>query len=665
MAQLSPTNLLYAQALEIISNLRQDYAAKKYKTPNDIVEIINTALTEFETSAGKTLTKYDPVMHSEVPDSDKINRLWTSLQADVNILQSQIDILRASAIFTHNFIKTEINQSKLETEKLLSKLKTLELYSNVDDDSLVYFGDNFISNEFVDESSTPADKKVTLFGHGSVGLGIKNVETGLDLTSKIQILPGSNGFPGNNQEILDPTNAGVNPLTGDKVYVFASEINNPSNISLVIDNQPNTWFEFEKYYISPTFRNLAKNYNFHYQNIDSSAFEYINSDGVFNTNNKGWIDWADGLGGTDGVLTLNLEIDLGSTKLINYVKLTPYGLLNNVNNPIKIKRVLYSEDGNFWGIAGPENVIVANSIDRRLSITNSEIITINEAIWVLKDATKVRYFRFEIEQPDPILSKIGHLFYLNKNYQNARTSSLPVNVTLPIPPDEVTYDDDLYYDNPAYDVYDVSSENQNNSYSSGSGGSQNTQTTYSQEIKNLLKFRELGPVPPVNDPMKYIDSEYVNSGDLVQKREYFDGLRWAIGIRDIELNSYSFRQTGFFVTNKFNISGVIDRVALDAEVEIPEGFDQNVNWIKFYISPDNGITWYQISRIQDDFLEIPEIIAFNDPTPVDLRDAGVSYIDTTSSVSSLRLKVEFTRPDDEEFLTPILKSYKLKIKKRT
>lgn len=665
MTQLSPSNLIYSQALEIINDLRKDYAALKYKTPAEVIEVINDALTNFEKSAGKTLAKYEPVSKSEVPNSDKMNRFWSTLQADINILQEQVDLLRAAGIFTHNFIKTEINRSKNDNKRLLSKLKTLELYSDTNDDSLVFFGDTFISDDFIDNSLITPSDRAAILGYGYIGLGPQEIETTIDNTTTIKILTGSNGFAGNNQEIIDPINAPLDPITGDKQYTFQAELYDSSVLKNVIDNQPNSWFEFEKYYINPTIRNTVFNYNFQYSTNILDSTSYINDPSSFAVDSNGLINWANGFNElSTGVLKLKIQIDLGSIKNVNIVKFTPYGLIDNRNNPIKVVKVLYSADGSIWDTASPENVWIANSIDRRLSTINTETISIGDATWILKTTEAVRYFRFEIEQLNPIQSKVGHLFYLDEDFDGNIGSITNLTLSLSTTAEEVVYDDDLYYDNPLYDIYLDAGEGGNSpNYGANETTDTNAGNTELTEAQ-ILGYRRPGPIPPVTKPTLYYDNSRLNNKDLIQKREFFEGLRWAIGIRDIELNSIAYSDTSFFISNKLQISGIVDRVALEADVVIPESFDSSVNWIKFYISPDDGITWYPISRIQDDFLGIPEMIAFNDPTPIDLREPGVEYIETGQTVDSLRIKVEFTRPSDNQYLTPILRSYKLKVKKR-
>lgn len=666
MTQLSPSIMLYSQALEVINDVRKRYAAQSYKSPDEIISLINKALVDFENKAGKALTQYEPVMHSEVPDSQKMNRFWETLQADVNILQQQVDLLRAAAVFTHNFTKTEIIRSQDANKRLLSKLKTLEMYTSGNDQSLVYFGDTFISEDFIDTSFTSPSDRAQVLGYGYIGLGVQTATNVVDQQSRVHILPGSNGFAGNNQELVDPLSAPVDPVSNDPIYTFVAETYDSSVINNIIDSQPNSWFEFEKIWIDKDIRDNALNYNFHYLTV-SDQDSYFNDPSSFAVDSNGRIEWANGINGSKtGTLHLKLLVDLGSAKPLNKIKFLPYGLADNQNNPIKVSKVLYSADGSIWDVAGPENVWIAHTIDRRLSTIQSEIVNIDEATWVLKDQSKlIRYIRFEIEQPNPIRSQVGHLFYLDKNFEKTVGNIGLVNLTFATDPEDLIYDDDVYYDSPLYDVYILGDvDNQSSNYGETQTDSTNNAATGLPPIPNVNTYRRLGPNPPADKPTKYLDPKNTNVNDLIQKREYFEGLRWCIGIRDIELTSNIYQTNSFFITNQFHVGGIVDRVSLEAEVEVPAEFDQSINWIKFYVSPDNGISWHQISRIQDDFLELPEIIAFNNPIPLELREPGVAYIDTPNAVENLRLKVEFSRPEDLPYLTPILHSYKLKVKRR-
>lgn len=598
MAQASPTNILLSQAAYRLERLRREYGIKRFKAPDDVVEVISKALTAFEEGAGKSLSGYDQIHNSEVPNSAKMNVFWANLEADINILQQQIDLLRAGAVRTHNFLKTEIEKAARENLTAQNKLKTLQLYSDVDDGSLVYFGDTFITEDFIDwDYSSSQSSRMQIFGNQSIGLGLATRRDALTGSPKITMLQGSNGILGNNQEIVDPVMSSSSGVGSYSRHYYRSESYPANELDSVLDGQPATWLEFEKYHVSKTDRAASLNYNFTYKMVSDTEWAYLNPLAT----NSNTIDWADGLGSTglNGTLVMLFEIDLKSLQNVNVVTLLPFGLEDNINNPIKVRSVSTSTNRSDWNLLGPQNVWLANSIDRKIIDVNSENIVIGQGTWSAPGAP-IRYLRFEIEQPSSIQANIGHMYY--------------------------------YIDN--------------------------------NLAEGAIATRQLGPVPPVNDTSAFIDSAYNNLGNLVQRTEYFTGRRWAIGIRDIGVFNNTYQERGSFVSRRFDIPDVIDRVALDTEIQIPESWDSNYSWVRFFVSPNNGVNWFQISRIQDDFNGIPEIIAFNDPTPVDLREPGVAYHDVSGTVNSIRIKVEMERPIDDEFATALLGPYTLKIRKR-
>ena len=619
MAQLAPSTLHYAQLLMLVEEFKYQYNSGNLKTPDEVAERIVALMTEFNKLAGEPFSQYDPVVKGEPPLSAKMNRFWNNLENDVNIAQEQIELIRASVIFLHNVIATEVQLAKNENARTLNKLKTLQLYSSAHDSNIIQFGDFFTNEDFIDNSLTPADQRVSLISSGNLMLGKQNQLKNLSTSATIKVLEGSNGFLGNNQEILDPSLAGTNLVDNTPIYLFKQQVKKTDQLNSITDGQPNSWFEYENYLVSSGDRVTAKDFNFTYQNSKNSPGITIDPSyfpGVTQDTSQDLIDWAKGP--SDNVLRLKLEFDLKKISSINYIEYTPFGLDNNINHPVKVSSVRTSANGTDWITVSPENVFITTDANLD-SARASENVSIGSAVWNF-DRRSVRYIRIDLEQNRPVDSKIGHLFYESKQ-----------KVTR-------TY----------VEILDLSAP----------GG------VRSEIVSSVVGGdRVQGPIPPVTDTDRYFNNRGTVNG-LVQKTEYFNGKRWAIGVRDILIQEFKFNQTGLFISKPFRVNGIIDRVALEADVFVPSTFTGEDTWIRFFVSPDNGKQWFPISRIQDDFIGIPEILAFNDPLPAEFREVGVQYHSVSGVVNSLRLKVELTRPADEDSSSPILKSYKLKVRRR-
>lgn len=575
MGNVVPSVLLYGQALKLLEELQLAQEQNLVKDAETILSELTDILIRFEESAGKPLVNYEPIAETEPPLSEKANRFWTAAEKDVNLLQQQVDMLRAASIVTHNTLVTNTRAAFQDNARLNNKLKTLQLYSNNSDSSIITFGDSFKSLDSVDNDLIPDSEEVFLAHEGFVTLGRRGQLVDLSPDAAIKILGTSNGFLGNNQEITDPSDTATDPESGYVHYTFKAESNDYSSLSNITDGEPNTWIEYEHYEVPKAARLAAGNYNFEY--LDDSDSEAVKR-----------VDWAKGP--TNGVLKLGLEFDLGKIDNINVIDLTPFGLEGNANYPVLVRQIQTSPNGTDWTSVFPTKVWIGTEVNVRAA-RSAENVLANRAVWTF-ESRAVRYVRVYIEQPNPVNSNIGHPFWVNEE----------------------------------------------------------------------TEAREEGPIPPVDNPQEYWGTDV--RGDLVQFREYFEGKRWAIGIRDVALQQVRYVEKSTLITRPLRAGGVIDRVVLeDADIVVPADYDTSQSWVRFFISPDDGETWLPISRIEDNFNGVPEQISFNDPLPASLREPNVYNHDTDSPVTSVRLKVELLRPQDSSSTTPILRFYKLKVKR--
>lgn len=583
--QASPSNKIYTQALEKLKSFSARYSSLKSRSADELAKELSAALSDLKNELGGPSLKYQEIEYGSVPNSFEFNQFLESLVNDINMLIDESDIVRAATINTHNFIKTEILKSEEENSQLHNKLKTLQLYSSSEDKSILYAGDYFYNDDNIDWDKTPMSSRLTLAKGNDLSLGISSQVTNISSVTRAQVLDGSNGFIGNNQEAIEYND----------VVVFFSEGNKSTpaeKLSRSIDNTPNTTLEFEKYLVPEATRIAAKDFNFAYKYTGDPDTEYLESF----ANESGEVDWADGL--EDGVLRLNLMIDLGVVKRSNLVTINPYTLTDNVNGPILIKSIRVSRDQSSWSTLKPENVWLTGGIDQNTINLDSENIIIGQAQFRV-DSEEIRYLIIEIEQPHSLDVDIGHLYYTSRLADEAN-------------PDE----------------------------------------------------RFEGPIPLVDQIWREREPNLSFLNDLVQRRELLSGKRWAIGIRDINVLSTKYIESGYMISNKILVPGGVDRVALEADIDLPDSYPTDRAWVRFFVSPDDGRTWHQISRIQDDFFGVPEIIAYNDTTPQELRIPGVKYYEVSETPTSLRFKIEMDRNFSDDTLTPTVSNYRLKIKQR-
>lgn len=582
MAELVPSVLLYGQANSLLEEIKEAQAAGAVKDTADLIAQLSAVLTNFTERAGRPMLEYEPVDATEPPSSDKTNRFWKRVQKDINLLQQQVDLLRAATIFSHNLVATEVMHARNDNARVNSKLKTLQMYSSDMDSSIIAFGDTFDSLQSVDMDITPPSQRAALFNRGHVTLGQEGDLVNLSEKATVKVLGTSNGFLGNNQEIEDPASAPVDSESGERQYVFKAETQETRDIKGITDDEPNTWIEYERYHLQAAQKLQAQNLNFDYITTDDNG-------------EQNRIDWAQAPDGQ--VLRLGLEFDFGKRRNLNSIDLTPHGLDENANYPILVRQIQTSPDGTDWTRVFPTDVWIGNDVNLRTARTASNVVT-GKAVWAF-EARAVQYVRVFIEQHHSIQANVGHSYWVLRSQPNIRVE---------------------------------------------------------------------GPLPPAEDPTKFLERNVV--GEYLQKREYFVGKRWTIGLRDILMQQVEYKERSILITRPLRVGGLVDRVMLErADVEIPDQYPTDEHWVRFFVTPDDGENWYQISRVEDPFLGIPEQISFNDPLHESLRGGAVANYVTETPVTAVRLKVELTRPtgsDDIDFssTTPVLRSYVLKVRRR-
>ncbi len=646
MTQLNPSTTYLLQAIALIQEMQKKISLKEGRQAEDIFTEYQSALTDYLDRVGKPLSVYEKIYDGEPPSSLKMNRMLSRIEDDLNILREQANLITASTINTHNVIVSEIEQARNLNAQAFNKLKTLQLYTTARDEGLIVFGDTFKNRDLIDDSLIPADTQADLRFPGNLTLGRDTGEGKNPLVgTKIKILPTSNGFSGNNQEINASSLKNKLWTDGDEEqvdYQFVSDTARNDSLVSIIDNEPNTWFEYEHYQVSDADRESALNLNFVYRTDTGSNTP--------STNNL--VDWATGPGVKStfslvkendvsvrkqtnaptedyGKLKLDLEFELAEVKKLNSFTLTPYGMKNNVNHPILVTKVETSSDGTTWMPVKPENVWIANRVDLSTARDAANSV-LGTGVWVFEERN-VKYIRARMQQDKPVSASIGHVWW------QRRIKTERIETRTPDP--ENPFGDDLL----------------------------------------VVSYREVGgervegPIPPVSNPAKFNSIRDANRGESVRKIEVFSGKRWSIGIRDCSVEQVRYKPESVMVSKQFNVTGVVDRVALESNIFIPDTFDPEEQWVKFFVSPNDGLNWYQISRIQDDYSGLPEIIAFNDPLPEEFHESNVAYYNVGNTVDSIRVKIELTRPGQritqastrEAFSsTPIVRSYTLKVRKR-
>lgn len=149
----------------------------------------------------------------------------------------------------------------------------------------------------------------------------------------------------------------------------------------------------------------------------------------------------------------------------------------------------------------------------------------------------------------------------------------------------------------------------------------------------------------------------------------FDIIRYAIGIKDLTVASFTYTTISEVVSKPWISPKEIIKVTLLIDQFIPPNFPPGT-FIEYYVKPDiESSDWIRINSMnsptqyQEDGTIVPRIITFNSEKPVSSR-IEESYLTTKEPVKSVRFRAVLKRPDNLDSYSPILKSYRLKFNLR-
>lgn len=116
--------------------------------------------------------------------------------------------------------------------------------------------------------------------------------------------------------------------------------------------------------------------------------------------------------------------------------------------------------------------------------------------------------------------------------------------------------------------------------------------------------------------------------------------RYAIGIRDIEVKALTYATEGEMISTLFETYDEVKKVAIYSNQNPIASTSSSLASIQHFISPDNGLSWFQIRPLDNDGnadkeQELKEILDFN--------GVNLDTINTNNSVLNLRYKALLKR----------------------
>ena len=356
---------------------------------------------------------------------------------------------------------------------------------------------------------------------------------------------------------------------------------------------------------------------FEYQMVNTKA------DDIWNVAKGYDFDWAQGAEQGDK-LRLKITIELDKIVDVNWININPYHPPLS-RGKVTVYSIRTSEDGfEYLPLYEGGNYVINSEInttpqtyrvdaifDGSNDFTESKFS--GQGIWAFP-TRKTKYVEIVLDQNESYEEKIGHIYY-----------------------QKVKKDRDGNYIGKPYRVREV-------------------------EIPDYIRKSPAGTY------------HFDNETDVIKDVESFIGWRYAIGLRDINIMSYQFKEKSEFVSKRFETKESIKKVMLYVNEKIPESYLSKIStsndWIQYYISIDD-VNWHRISPmhhqpVSADGVFPPKIFEING-NKTDLESSfqlHKEYLESEKEVKGIRLKVLMQRPvdiEDSESTTPILEDYALRV----
>lgn len=401
---------------------------------------------------------------------------------------------------------SEVEQENNFINRIKSKVKVLQMYSNAPANDIFYFGGSFDSNDYVNFAKIENKDNLPLIENGAMTLPVNSVKNWIP--RRVIIDQGnSNGVEGNNHAVYAST---VEP--GESYRYFFKDVQDTRNINNIIDNNPLKYYEYEQINILNKATN-AQDFEFKYV-VNSSS-----------STSQQTVDWSRF---TSDPLKLTLEFDSQSAAKANFIKITPYfGNGNYISRDIIVRKieVTNSRDEVEEILKGQPIYISSSFIPT--SIESSRNFYYREANikFLQRDVKKFKVF---LEQIDSTQVKIKHLYFtpeiLSTDSKNPYRGQSRFNPYTP------SVDPDYYPDIPwsQQTAFNLSSiipfVNNPNSFKGEAGKSVNVvsvpvklQRQIPKKSGKTIKFS----IP--NQPDRYITSNFFSKYNVVDGQGIISG----------------------------------------------------------------------------------------------------------------------------------------------
>ncbi len=600
---------------------------------------------------------------------------------DISQLYQAISKLQGHSLSAINILLSEVSSLdalSLEARDRISRSR-VEAISDVS--SFYWIYDSFTSLERVDPLSS---------AHVNVRGGFASLQVIAEtpLSSRISKVSidkseaiAGKAVPGNNSEIrdLESSTAGsrMADISPEPSPVLYKDVAASDDISVIFDGDPQTYYELESCW-APRTQWLAevgtslvntgggKRSDVYERTKKFGWRAFINWPGEANLDTNGgkghWLinlyreeDLKPDYGG----VTLGLTIELDQPTPLSLIALTPF--IRESKYP-ELTYIEVSSDGSSWVRVGGSLVMTPEVGENDFSVLGGVPVK-NDAgtkYWNVAGSA-VKYIRIRMHQNAAYRCTLAHKYYYQL-VKETKTTSILIFSSTKSRDDYVRVADPSTIEIGSYVVKGVPSWLQvagglaaqgyaNKLDSPGSAKDlgyanyfdANTGERASSSSNNPLAG--LGSMGAFSLAAGVLGSVYNSTktrtpvGGVESGYDIINGMRYAVGIRDLLLLSHEYSNTSQLTTKELQFDSPVQNISIVATERIPEGWPKG-KWIRYEVSV--GGVWTELSPLNR------------------VDHSGLPVVVPTNGSSFVRLRVTLTRPDNKPNESPLVLSYAIK-----
>lgn len=538
---------------------------------------------------GRGEAVFDPTSISAYASKEEIEAAWAFVHREMEAIYQHVEAMDEDITNTQR-AHEELAQKKRKQMATIENLHN-DAKAIIDAENRIRTSSEFfLSDQNIDYDRIAGEP--LLIRGGSVALPYASEPLVLNGNVRATIVPGtytdgygiigteSNGFPGNNHEVRKNAAQGLSTGVGMNGLSFIGESDRRADISVILDGNEQSHFEYERLSMRPTEQELiAKGMGLDYEVTDGKRIPYLDEG--------------------NEPLRLSVLLTLDEPKWLNEVDLRPFVPTN-------------------YGAKAPvvSDILVGAEYEPPVSVLKKKPKT-NEWVFRFKPIFATTVI-IKLEQDTGYPTDVGHIAYeIVKETEGQRlTIDTMDGLLAPANPIQI--------DGPALQVSDMG-------YLVDESKDGLKVAYTSQSIGNTA-------AKSMSESIRQLQSK-INPKEMKMTLKRIEGMRKVIGIRDILLKEAVYLDKGELVTKAMHFDEPITRVTLEADAT-PERNESGVE-IKYHVSVDDGMEWHEIQPMNSELGDAPKLYRIvKDDSDV---ESEVPVIRSARDVYELRFKMTMER----------------------